>query len=217
MLIASERPGNGKSFAAKTWRFDPESQVLSIVMTEETSAADLRGYYISRGGDFEFLKGPCAVAMERGLRLVIDEVDQAGPDAMALLRCILDTPEHAALYLPTGEIIRPAPTFEVVATTNARPEDLPAPLRDRFTIVRVESPNPDLIAMLPFDLRELAEKMGRHSDLEQYVSLRAWFDFAGFRKSHDLSIDQAAALAFNGRAQEIIDTLKLSKSPYLPD
>ena len=177
---------------------------------------DLRGYFISRGGDFEFLKGPCTVAMERGLRLVIDEVDQAGPDALALLRCVLDAPEHAGVYLPTGETIRPAPSFEVVATSNARPEDLPAPLRDRFTIVTVASHNPDLLARLPVHLRDLADKMGRHADPERYVSLRAWFAFLGLQEKPGLSPAEAAHVVFNGRAQEILDALQLSKSPHLP-
>lgn len=215
-LITSPLPGNGKSYAACTWGCPAPGEVFRITMTPDTSAPDLRGYYITKKGDFEFLYGPCAEAMKSGRRLVIDEVDQAGPDAMALLRSVLDTPRYAQLYLPTGEVIRPAPGFHVVATSNALPEDLPGPLADRFTIIKVAGHNPDLVAMLPEDLRKLAEKMGRHSAPARYVSLRCWFDFAGLRQHPELELDDAARLAFGHRATELIDALKLSASPYVP-
>ena len=166
-------PGCGKTYGA--FHFGRiENGFYAVTLTDETSAAELRGHFLFRGGDAVWHDGPFVRAMREGKRLVINEIGNANADVLALLFPILESLKTAEITLPSGETIRPATGFHVVATDNRPPDQLPEALDDRFGVyVRVSEPHPNAIAQLHPQLRELALASASIED-ERRVSARGW-------------------------------------------
>jgi len=150
-------PGTGKTYAAYHMG-RVQTGFYAVTLTEETTAAELRGHFLFKGSDTVWHDGPFIRAMREGKRLVLNEISHANGDVLDLLFPLLESWETARLTLPTGETVHPAPGFHVVATDNRGPEHLPEPLQDRFmAFLRVTEPHPDALAKLRGELRELAE------------------------------------------------------------
>jgi len=166
-------PGIGKTYGA--FHFGRiENGFYAVTLTDETSAAELRGHFIFRGGDALWHHGPFVRAMLEGKRLVINEIGNANADVLALLFPVLESPKTAEITLPSGETIRPAAGFHVVATDNCPPDQLPEALDDRFGVyLRLSEPHPDAIASLHPQLRDLALASACLED-ERRVSARGW-------------------------------------------
>jgi AAA domain (dynein-related subfamily) len=128
--ILTGPPGRGKTTLAK------RQGTYSVTLTPETPAAELRGHFIPKGGEFVWHDGPAIRAWREGTRFVIDEVDQASGDCMVFLHILLDDPAMAKMTLPTGETIKPAQGFHAIATTNAKDLTLvlSEALLDRFSV-----------------------------------------------------------------------------------
>jgi MoxR-like ATPase len=198
-------PATGKTHQAMRAGRAANQEVVSITLTEETSAAELRGHYVPVNGHFEWRDGPVIRAWRLGARLVLNEIDHAGADALSFLLVILDDPGFVVLTLPTNETVQPAPGFSAVATMNGDPDGLPAALRDRFPItIRIDEVHPDAIVALPPDLRHAAAAT---VDLppERRISLRQWQEFAALREP--LSNENAARIVFGPRAGDVLDAL----------
>lgn len=165
-------PGIGKTYGAYTEGLDGR-ELYSVTMTEDTPAAELRGFYIPKGGDFVWADGPAVMSMRKGGRLVINEVSHAGPDVRSILYGIMESPDTARLTLPTGETVRPKEGFQVILTDNCPPTDLPQALQDRFdSVVSLEEPSPKAVNGFPENMREIVVRCAR--DAKRRVSLRSW-------------------------------------------
>ena len=202
-------PGTGKTYAAQTLGLKPGQSVYSVTMTPETPAAELRGHYIPKGKDFLWQDGPAIRAWREGARLIINEIDLTSGDVMGLLYAITDSRDSAALTLPTGELVKPHEMFQVVATTNGDPDDLPEAIRSRFPVnLAIEKANPLAIAQLPNDLRDAAQGSVVAEDGARRISLRAWLEYATLRTK--IGEESAAAAIFGRRANEICNALKMA-------
>ena len=197
-------PGTGKSYAAQ----HRCSDVRNITITPETPAAELRGHYHPRGGEFVWQDGPVVSAMRAGSRVVLNEIDHAGGDTLSFLLAALDNPESCRITLPSGETVRPAPGFNVVATMNGRPEDLIPALRDRFAAaVEISEPHPAAIDALPADLRNAARGTVTATG-DDKVTLRSWLCFARLRPR--VGNEHAAAAVFGANWRAVLDSLAVA-------
>lgn len=197
-------PGTGKTYAAIT-AGDPE-EVYTVTLTEETPAAELRGHYVPTGKEFKWMDGPAIAAWRIGARLVINEIDRGSGDALSFLYAICDDRHFARLTLPTGETVRPAEGFQVIATTNSPPTILPEALHDRFPVtLHVADVAPGAIEALSADLRSLAqvEQDGR-------VSTRRWRAFDTLREH--VGEDDAAEAIFGHGSTNVLQALKLKRA-----
>lgn len=213
-LLLYGPPGTGKTYAAHGAATLPGAEdrpIYSVTLTADTPAAELRGHYCPVGGEFQWRDGPVIKAWREGARLVVNEIDHAGTDALSFLLVALDNPETARLTLPTGETVRPAPGFECVATMNGNPQtDLPDALRDRFpAAVEVSEPHPRGIDALPEDLRDAARGTVCATEPERRITLRAWLSYSKLRA---LAGENAAALVVFGphRAADILQSLRIA-------
>ncbi len=114
---------------------------------------DLISHFTVANGSMSFVDGPLATAMKEGHLLLLDELDVLDPATTAGLNTILD---GGPLSIPqTGEVIEPLHGFRFVATGNTsgagdRTGLYQGTLRqnlafmDRFWVVSVPSPDPDL-------------------------------------------------------------------------
>ena len=217
MVIDSQRitllygpPGTGKTYAANKSPGAP-AMISNITATEETPAAELRGHFIPKGGEFFFMHGPALDRFKNGGRLVINEVDKLSGDALQFLNALLDDADIAAITLPTGETVHPHPDFSCVATMNGEPDDLPESLADRFTVaIRIDKPHPDAVKTLPKDLQKAARN-GISAD-GRAISLRGWKKYAELREIHGEV--NAAATIFGESWETILNTLKIDKANF---
>lgn len=167
------RPGMGKTYAA--YHVGVRGPLYALTLTEETSSSELRGHYLPKGREMPWHDGPATMAMREGARLVVNELTHASPDVLSLLHPLLENPDTARLTLPTGETVQPAPGYQLIATDNLPPEDLPEALRDRFdSILEVREPHPAALEQLDPRLRAAAIR-SFSLEADRRISLRGWF------------------------------------------
>lgn len=201
-------PGTGKTTAAV--RAGSPVSFYNVTLTDETPAAELRGHYIPVDGSFVWQDGPAMRAFREGVRLVLNEIDHASGDALDFAHCLLDDPGIAAITLPTGETVHPAPGFTVVATMNGDPSDLPPAIADRFAVaIEVTEPHPDAMAGLPEAVQDAIRGTVGADDEDRRTSLRAWrsyLDLAG-----KVGDETAARAVFRHRADEVLAAIALAE------
>jgi MoxR-like ATPase len=199
-------PGTGKSYAAQSGAGD----VFNVTITPETPAAELRGHYHPRGGEFVWVDGPVVSAMRRGARLVLNEVDHAGGDTLSFLLAALDNRESCRITLPSGETVRPAAGFHVVATMNGAPSDLLPALRDRFAAaIEIAGVHPAAIERLSPDLRNAAKGTVAADDASR-ITLRSWLCFDTLRPL--VGPETAAQAVFGTDWRAVLDSLTVAAS-----
>lgn len=201
-------PGVGKTYAA--YHFGRvQAGVYAITLTEDTAAAELRGHFVPRGGEYVWHDGPFTSAMRAGARLVINEVTHGSQEALQLLYPVLESLETARLTLPNNETIVPAPGFHVVCTDNAPPEELPPALQDRFQcLLEVKQPHPSALAGLQEPFRSAAKRSVGLEE-ERRIGLRGWLSLQGL--TPELGLEQACACVFGRERGALIhDALKLN-------
>jgi MoxR-like ATPase len=177
-------PSVGKTFVSVRSGLG-DREVFVITVTPDTSAAELRGYFMPKGREFVWVDGVFVKAMRTGARIVINEIAYASSDVLAILHPVLESRETAQLTLPSLETVYPAEGFQVICTDNLPMDQLPAALQARFvSCLHVTEPHPDALARLPEDLREAAL---RTFDLEadRAVSLRGWLAVHAFEAEFD--------------------------------
>ena len=92
-------------------------EFVRVQITPETDEDDLIGGFRLIDGETVFAKGPVIKAMEAGAVLVIDEIDRGSNKLMCLQGVLEGKP---VLIKKTGEVIKPAPGFNVIATANTK-------------------------------------------------------------------------------------------------
>lgn len=200
-------PGTGKTTAGCN-AGNPD-KIYKITLHEEMPAAELQGHFIPDGNKFVWHDGVLTKAWREGARLILDEIDRASGDVLTMLYAGLDDSAVAALTLPTNETVRPSEGFQVVATMNGHPKDLPAALRDRFNAtIEIKEPNPDVFKHLSDEIRDFAKR-----DIEASIkrdgraSVRSWLSFDSLRGQMGPSM--AAQVCFNdGQNTVIKDAVK---------
>jgi len=206
-LFAWGPPGLGKTYAAyHCGRI--KKGVYAVTLTDETSAAELRGHFIFKGGDTVWHDGPFTRAMREGARLVINEISNASADVLALLFPVLESFETARLTLPNGETVRPASGFHVVATDNRSPEQLPEALQDRFmAYIEVTEMHPNALSSVSEELRDVAKQTIGEGD--RLVSARGWKHLEIL--SHRFNLHDSCRMAFGmERGHMIADALTIA-------
>ena len=109
--------GNGKTLMIEQACARLGREYVRVQITPETDEDDLIGGFRLVNGETVFNKGPVIKAMERGAILLIDEIDRGSNKIMALQGVMEGKP---VLIKKTGEMVRPAPGFNVFATANTK-------------------------------------------------------------------------------------------------
>lgn len=219
-VLLRGKPGTGKTYAASKLGLADGQKVYQITMTPETPMAEIRGHFIQQGGDFLWHDGPAVAAWREGARLVINEIDRASEDVHSLLFVIMDDPEFAELTLPTGETVRPAENFGLVATMNGVPEDLPDALQDRLPVdIEITDLAQGALDRLPDDLKGPAKNTALAKSEERSISIRMWMEFASLREKLSNQEDgtkTAAYAVFGDKAEAALDALTIGSNASPP-
>ena len=109
--------GNGKTVMVEQACAKTKREYVRVQISPETDEDDLIGGFRLIDGETVFQKGPVIRAMERGAILLLDEVDRGTEKIMCLQGVLEGKP---VLLKKTGEMIMPAPGFNVIATANTK-------------------------------------------------------------------------------------------------
>ena len=109
--------GNGKTFMVEQACAKVKKEFIRVQINPETDEDDLLGGFRLINGETVFAKGPVLKAMENGAILLLDEIDRATNKIMCLQGILEGKP---VLVKKTGEIVKPAEGFNVIATANTK-------------------------------------------------------------------------------------------------
>jgi len=109
--------GNGKTMMVEQACAHADREYIRVQISPETDEDDLIGGFRLLNGETVFAKGPVVKAMERGAILLVDEIDRATNKIMCLQGVLEGKP---IMIKKTGEVIRPAKGFNVIATANTK-------------------------------------------------------------------------------------------------
>jgi len=109
--------GNGKTFMVEQACAKVGREFIRVQINPETDEDDLIGGFRLIDGETVFAKGPVLKAMENGAILLLDEIDRATNKIMCLQGILEGKP---VLVKKTGEIVKPAEGFNVIATANTK-------------------------------------------------------------------------------------------------
>ena len=203
-------PGTGKTYQATKVNVPTDKEVYSTTLTIDSTASEMIGHYIPNDtGTFDWNDGVAIKAWREGTRLVINEIDHAGPDVSSVLHAILDDEDIARLTLPNKkkETVTPSKGFSVIATMNGTPDMLPEALADRFGVkININSVHPDAIKSLPEKYRSVYSERDEN-DIPP--SIRSWKEFS---KLVDAGVDlrSSATVCFgNDYAEDVVEAIEL--------
>lgn len=109
--------GNGKTVMVEQAAAKSKREFIRVQITPETDEDDLIGGFRLVDGNTVFFKGPVIKAMEAGAVLLIDELDRGSNKLMCLQGIMEGKP---VLLKKTGQVVKPAPGFTVIATANTK-------------------------------------------------------------------------------------------------
>ncbi len=109
--------GNGKTLMVEQVCAELGRECIRVNISVETDETDLLGGPTLVNGNVVNRDGPVITAMKRGAILLIDEVDRGSNKLMCLQGILEGKPYYNK---KSGELVHPAPGFNVVATANTK-------------------------------------------------------------------------------------------------
>ena len=109
--------GNGKTTMVEQVCAALKRECIRVNISIETDEDDLIGGNTLVDGNVVYREGPVSIAMKRGAVLILDECDR-GSNKLMCLQAILEGKPY--FNKKTGEVIHPAPGFNIVATANTK-------------------------------------------------------------------------------------------------
>ncbi len=146
-LLLKGPTGCGKSRLVEHMAARMGRPLVTVSAHEETSAVDLLGRYLVRGGETHWLDGPVTRAVREGAILYVDEVAEARPDVVVVLHPLTDHRRRLFIDRLDEELIA-APGFMLVVSYNPGYQgafkQLKPSTRQRFVGMSMTYPEPAL-------------------------------------------------------------------------
>ena len=135
--------GCGKSRLVEALAWELGRPLFTVACNDETSAADLLGRWIVKGGDTIWQDGPATCAVREGAVLYLDELAEARDDVLVVLHPLAD--HRRELWIDRhSERLVAAPGFQLLASYNPGyrrgAKDLKPSTRQRFVALALGYP-----------------------------------------------------------------------------
>jgi nitric oxide reductase NorQ protein len=148
-LLLKGPTGCGKSRFVEAMAAQVGRPLITVACNDETSAPDLLGRYLVRGGDTIWQDGPATRAVRQGAILYLDEISEAREDVIVVLHPLSD--HRRRLFVDRhDEAIEAAPGFMLVASFNPGYrrglKELKRSTRQRFVALGFDYPAPEIEA-----------------------------------------------------------------------
>jgi len=139
--------GTGKSRFVEAMAERLGRPLVTVACHDETSAVDLVGRYLIRGGETQWQDGPVTRAVRAGAILYLDEIAEARPDVIVVLHPLSD--HRRVLYIEQrDEVLAAADGFHLVVSFNPGYQrglkELKASTRQRFVSLAFDYPDVDV-------------------------------------------------------------------------
>jgi len=189
-------PDTGKSTTPRKWAEAQGKPVFQLPCSRDQGLEELLGQFTLSDGATKYVKGPIPKAMESGGLLICNEFDMRNPAHDSIFHSLLDDPEICEIILANGSVIKPAPGFTVVCTTNAAPGAFtPALLRRWEVKLYCGTAHPEALKTLPENQGKFLSNL---QGAQKVPELRFEFCVSSFRAAAKLAangIEQRAALS----------------------
>lgn len=144
-LLLKGPTGCGKSRFVEAMAEKTGRRMITVACHDETSAADLLGRHLVKGGDTVWQDGPVTRAVREGAILYLDEIAEAREDVIVVLHPLSD--HRRELYVDrTGETLAATAGFMLVVSYNPGYrrgfKELKPSTRQRFVSLAFEYPSP---------------------------------------------------------------------------
>ncbi len=145
-LLLKGPTGSGKSRFVEAMAHELERPLITVSCHEDTSATDLLGRFLVRGGDTVWQDGPLTRAVRSGAILYLDEVAEAREDVVVVIHPLTD--HRREIYVDKiNERLEAPPEFMLVTSFNPgyqrRIKELKPSTRQRFLALTFGYPAPD--------------------------------------------------------------------------
>ncbi len=139
--------GSGKSRFVEYMADQSDRPLIQVACNEDTSASDLIGRFLIKGGETVWVDGPVTRAVRTGSFLYLDEVAEAREDVMVVLHSLSDF--RRTLYIDkTGESLNAAQGFQMIMSFNpgyqSRLKEMKPSTRQRFVTIAFDFPTLDV-------------------------------------------------------------------------
>lgn len=139
--------GCGKSRFVEAMARHLNRPLISIACNEDTSATDLLGRFLLKGGETAWQDGPVTRAVRTGALLYLDEIAEAREDVVVVLHSLSD--HRRQIHIDRlNETVNAAPGFQMVVSFNpgyqSGLKDLKPSTRQRFVTVAFNYPPKDI-------------------------------------------------------------------------
>lgn len=143
-LLLKGPTGCGKSRLVEAMAAELGRPLVTVACNDETSAADLLGRWLVRGGDTVWQDGPVTRAVRSGAILYLDEIAEAREDVIVVLHPLAD--HRRELYVDRhDETLVAPPELMLVASFNPGyrrgPKDVKPSTRQRFVAIQLDYPS----------------------------------------------------------------------------
>ncbi len=146
-LLLKGPTGCGKSRFVEHMAARLGRPLVTVAANDDTSAVDLLGRYLVRGGDTVWQDGPVTRAVRQGAILYIDEVAEARPDVVVVLHALTDHRRRLTVDRTDEELVAP-PEFMLIVSYNpgyqGGMKELKPSTRQRFLGLAFDYPAPDV-------------------------------------------------------------------------
>lgn len=144
-LLLKGPTGCGKSRFVEAMAHDLGRPLVTVACNDETSASDLLGRWLVKGGDTLWQDGPVTAAVRSGAILYLDEVAEAREDVIVVLHPLGD--HRRTLYVDrNSEKLAAPPEFMLIVSFNPGYrrgfKELKPSTRQRFVSLSFDYPEP---------------------------------------------------------------------------
>jgi nitric oxide reductase NorQ protein len=121
-------------------------ELVTVACNEDTSATDLLGRHLLRGGDTVWVDGPLTRAVRGGALLYLDEIAEARADVIVVIHSLAD--HRREIFLDrTGETLRAPDGFMLAVSYNPGYQrslrEMKPSTRQRFVSIAFDYPSED--------------------------------------------------------------------------
>lgn len=146
-LLLKGPTGCGKSRFIEAMAAELARPLITVSCHDDTSATDLLGRFLVRGGDTIWQDGPLTRALRENAILYLDEIAEAREDVVVVIHPLTD--HRREIYVErVNEQLKAAPEFMLVASFNPgyqrRVKELKPSTRQRFVGMTFGYPQPDV-------------------------------------------------------------------------
>ncbi len=148
-LLLKGPTGSGKSRFVQAMAAELGRPLVSVACHDDTSATDLVGRFLVRGGDTVWQDGPLTRAVRQNAILYLDELAEAREDVVVVIHPLTD--HRRELFIDkTNETLSAGEQFMLVASFNPgyqkRVKELKPSTRQRFVALSFTYPTPSIEA-----------------------------------------------------------------------